>query len=388
MLQLFKETRLPFLKFKYVAFAISFSVIIAGLVNIFFFHGLKMGVDFSGGTLIRIKFSEPISTVQLRGHLGTIKLSESKIQAVGQDNREYIIRATQSKAKLRGQNVDEMEATEILGNRVIDTLRTEEDRSAIASGLQDLNSLDEKSVTFLLEPVLLDKATGAARQIMDFRVRQGIIRNWEELQALGLGPDTMERLRARCYLSSLAVQSKETVGPVAGQYLWKKAELAIIYALLGMLVYMALRFKLSYGVSGLLTLLHDVLITLSIFSFTSREINMPVIAGFLTLVGYSINDTIVIFDRIRDNLKILRKMNFEELMNLSINQTLSRTVITGGTTILSLVVLFLFGGEVINDFVFTLLIGILIGTYSSIFQSCPYLFFWWKIFKPKRGMGK
>jgi preprotein translocase subunit SecF len=388
MLQVFKETKIPFLKYKYVAFIFSFSVIIAGLVNMFFFNGLKMGVDFSGGTLIRVKFNEPISIASLRERLSPIRLSESRIQEVGQEKREYIIRATQSKAKLRGQNVNEMEATETLGNRVIETLRTDQDRSAIGNGLQDLNSLDEKGLTFLLEPVLLDKAAGTARKIVDFRVRQGLVRNWEELQALGLGPDTQERLRTRCYLSSLTVLSKETVGPVAGEYLWRKAEVAILYALLGMLIYLAVRFKLSYGVSGLLTLVHDVLFTLAVFSFTSREINMPVIAGFLTLVGYSINDTIVIFDRIRDNLKILRKMDFEELMNLSINQTLSRTLITGGTTILSLVVLFFFGGEVINDFVWTLLVGIIIGTYSSIFQSCPYLFFWWKIFKPKKGMRK
>jgi preprotein translocase subunit SecF len=388
MLQLFKETKVPFLKYKYVAFVFSFSVIIGGLVNIFFFNGLKMGVDFSGGTLIRLKFNESISISSLRDRLSSIKLSESKIQEVGREGREYIIRATQSKAKLRGQNVDEMEATEILGNQVIETLRSDEDRNAIRNGLQDFNSLDVKGLTFLLEPVLLDKAAGTARQIVDFRVHQGIVRNWDELKALGVGPDTLARLKERCYLSSLAVLSKETVGPVAGEYLWKKAEVAILYALLGMLIYLAVRFKLSYGVSGLLTLVHDVLFTLGIFSFTTREINMPVIAGFLTLVGYSINDTIVIFDRIRDNLKILRKMDFEQLMNLSINQTLGRTLITGGTTILSLVVLFLFGGEVINDFVFTLLIGIIIGTYSSIFQSCPYLFFWWKIFKPKKGMRK
>jgi len=388
MLQVFKETKIPFLKYKYVAFIFSFSIIIAGLVNMIFFNGLKMGVDFSGGTLIRVQFNEPISIGNLRDRLSPINLSESRIQEVGQEKREYIIRATQSKAKLRGQNVNEMEAAELMGNRVIEALRTDQDRSAIGNGLQDLNSLDDKSLTFLLEPVLLDKAAGMARQIVDFRVRQGIVRNWDELKAAGVGQDALARLKERCYLSSLAVLSKETVGPVAGEYLWRKAEVAILYALLGMLVYMAVRFKLSYGVSGLLTLVHDVLFTLAVFSFTRREINMPVIAGFLTLVGYSINDTIVIFDRIRDNLKILRKMDFQELMNLSINQTLGRTLITGGTTILSLVILFLFGGEVINDFVWVLLVGIIIGTYSSIFQSCPYLFFWWKIFKPKKGMRK
>jgi preprotein translocase subunit SecF len=388
MFQLFKETRIPFLKYKYLAIAFSWTVIIAGLVNIFFFKGLKLGVDFSGGTLIRVKFQESLSIGQVRGRLSEVRLGESKIQEVGSEDREYIIRTTQSKAQQQEQSAEEVEATEIMANRAIDSLLSEADRRAAQAGLLDLNSLDEKSLAYVLEPLLLENAAAEAKKITDFRVEQGIIRSWDELRGLGLGQDSLARLKERCYLSSLAVLSKETVGPIAGDYLWNRARLAIIYALLGMLVYMAIRFKLAYGVSGLLTLFHDILLTLSVFSFTSREINLPVIAAFLTLVGYSINDTIVIFDRIRDNLKTLRKADFEDVMNISINQTLSRTVITGGTTLLSLVVLVLFGGEVINDFAFTLLIGIIIGTYSSIFQSCPFLFFWWKIFKPKRGMRK
>ncbi len=155
-----------------------------------------------------------------------------------------------------------------------------------------------------------------------------------------------------------------------------------------MLIYIGIRFKLAYGVAAILTLVHDVLITLGIFSFTNREINLPVIAGILTIVGYSLNDTIVIFDRVRDNIKLFRKYEFEKILDKSINQTLSRTVITSSTTFLTVLALFLFGGEVINDFAFTMIIGVLIGTYSSIFQSCPLLLFWNKIFKPKKGMGK
>ena len=133
---------------------------------------------------------------------------------------------------------------------------------------------------------------------------------------------------------------------------------------------------------------HDVLITLGVFSLTNREINLPVIAAILTIVGYSLNDTIVIFDRVRDNLRIMRRHDFEDILDSSINQTLSRTVITSSTTFLTVFALFLFGGEVINDFAFTLIIGVLVGTYSSIYQSCPLLYFWNIIFKPKKGMRK
>jgi preprotein translocase subunit SecF len=117
-------------------------------------------------------------------------------------------------------------------------------------------------------------------------------------------------------------------------------------------------------------------------------LNLPVIAAILTIVGYSLNDTIVIFDRVRDNLKILRRLEFENILNSSINQTLSRTVITSGTTLLTVLALFLFGGEVINDFAFTMIVGVIIGTYSSIYMSCSLLLFWKKIFKPKKGMGR
>jgi len=134
-----------------------------------------------------------------------------------------------------------------------------------------------------------------------------------------------------------------------------------------MLIYIGIRFKYAYGVAAILTLAHDVLITVGIFSLTNRELNLPVIAAILTIVGYSLNDTIVIFDRIRDNIKLIRKADFGSLLNSSINQTLSRTIITSGTTFLTVAALFLFGGQVINDFAFTMMMGIIIGTYSSVY---------------------
>jgi preprotein translocase subunit SecF len=182
--------------------------------------------------------------------------------------------------------------------------------------------------------------------------------------------------------------SKETVGPQVGHDLRRKATQATIWALIGMLIYIALRFKFAYGIAAILTLAHDVLVTVGIFSLTNREINLPVVAGILTIVGYSLNDTIVIFDRVRDNLKSLRKHTLQEVLNTSINQTLSRTVITSGTTLLTVVALYTLGGKVINDFAFTMIIGVISGTYSSIYQSCSLLYFWQKIFKPKKGLAK
>jgi preprotein translocase SecF subunit len=152
-----------------------------------------------------------------------------------------------------------------------------------------------------------------------------------------------------------------------------------------MLVYIALRFKLEYGVAAIFTLFQDVLITMTAYSFTSREINLPIIAGVLTIVGFSINDTIVIFDRVRENQKIMRGKPLEAVMNISLNQTLGRTIITSGTVFLTVGALFLFGGEVINDFAFLMLVGTIEGVYSTIYLSCPVVLFWQKWFKPKNA---
>ncbi len=153
-----------------------------------------------------------------------------------------------------------------------------------------------------------------------------------------------------------------------------------------MLIYIALRFKLAYGVAAIFTLTQDVLITISIYSFSGREINLPIIAALLTIVGFSINDTIVIFDRVRENQKAFRKMPLEDVMNLSLNQMLGRTFITSGTVFLTVLALFLFGGTVINDFAFTMLIGTIEGVYSTIYLSCPVVLFWQKWF-PSKSTG-
>jgi preprotein translocase subunit SecF len=163
----------------------------------------------------------------------------------------------------------------------------------------------------------------------------------------------------------------ESVGAKVGSDLQRQAVLATLYALAGILVYIAFRFEWIYGAAAVFAVFHDTLITLGFFSLFNREINLTVIAALLTLVGYSVNDTIVVFDRVRENLKIRRRDDFETILNDSINQTLSRTVIASGLTFLTVLALFLFGGEVINHFAFAMVVGIVIGTYSSIAVAAP-----------------
>ena len=177
----------------------------------------------------------------------------------------------------------------------------------------------------------------------------------------------------------------DVVGPTVGHQLEKQATLATLYSMLGMLIYLWFRFQLIYGVAAVVACFHDTLITVGAFALTGREISLTVIAAILTLVGYSMNDTIVVFDRIRENLRISRREGLTDLVNRSINQTLSRTVLTSGLTFLTVLALFIFGGPVLNDFSFALVVGILIGTYSSIAVAAPMLVAWQE---RRAGKGK
>ncbi|MFZ2054349.1 MAG: protein translocase subunit SecF [Candidatus Aminicenantales bacterium] len=387
MLQIFQKTNINFMKYKYLAFALSGTIILAGLANIIFGKGLKPGVDFSGGTLIRVLFKSPLPVSDVRQALSEQGLGNSVIQEVEKGQREYIIRTAGLKRD-EIQTDQELEAHEIIGSRIVETLKSAEDKASAERGLIDFNNAGVKEIAAVLQPSFPDEAAALAEKIVGFRVEKGIIEDFGVLRDAGISDKVIAVLRDRTFLGSLTILSRETVGPQVGKDLRRKATQATIWALLGMLVYIAARFKLAYGVSAILTLTHDVLVTLSVFSFTQREINLPVIAAVLTIVGFSINDTIVIFDRVRDNIKLMRKSAFEDILNTSINQTLSRSVITSGTVFLTVIALYLFGGEVINDFAFTMLIGVISGAYSTIYQSCPIVLFWQKIFGTGRRVRR
>lgn len=172
------------------------------------------------------------------------------------------------------------------------------------------------------------------------------------------------------------VRRQELVGPKVGGELRRKATLAILYALIGILIYISLRFEFKFAVGAVAALVHDVLITLGMFSLTGRELSLPVIAAFLTVVGYSLNDTIVIYDRIREDRRKLYGKSFVEIVNTSLNESLSRTVVTSLTTLLVVLCLFFFGGEVIKDFAFALMVGVIVGTYSSLYVASPLVVEW------------
>ncbi len=389
-MEIFKTTpRIPFLKYKFWALGLSALIVLAGAVNVFFGKGLKLGVDFGEGTLVRVMFKAPKKVSDLRGLLSAVGLGNSVIQEAGKDGREFQIRTMDVKtAGGQAQATDDLEGHAALSAKVISSLRGNEGQAEQARGLKDLNAVDLKTLTALLEAGFAGKGAELAGKIIDYRNSQGIFVEFAELDKTGVGGEVKTYLIEKTYLGGMTVMSRESVGPQVGADLRKKAVSATLLSLLGMLIYVALRFNLSNGVSAIFTLFQDVLITMSIYSFTSREINLPIIAGILTIVGFSINDTIVIFDRIRENKKVQRKMPLEELMNLSLNQMLGRTFITSGTVFLTVLALFLFGGPVINDFAFLWLVGTIEGVYSTIYLSCPVVLLWEKWFPSKKSGRK
>jgi preprotein translocase subunit SecF len=186
----------------------------------------------------------------------------------------------------------------------------------------------------------------------------------------------LQSLRAALGSESFIVLSSENVGPQVGSELRKKGLYAVAWSLFGMLLYIWLRFELRFGVGATMATLHDVLVTLGLFAFAGFEFNLTTIAAFLTLIGYSVNDTVVVFDRVRENLRKSPGKPLIEIMNRSINQTLSRTLLTGGTTLLACLALMIWGGEVLRGFAFILFVGVIVGTYSSIYIASPFALLW------------
>jgi preprotein translocase subunit SecF len=384
--EFFRNPNIDFLgkKWYFLAFSLVFSV--AGVLSIFFWHGIPLGVDFSGGTLVYVKFASQPNDNAIRASLDKAGLHQARIQRFGQPtNNEVLIsleeKETSEQALDRGKT------------QIINALE-----SNAPGGKQDLNNAGSLTIlNYLLEKDPLHLGTDAnqrysalARAITDYRdkTKGGVLHSLDELKAVVPG-EVAASLQNGFFLSDFGVRNVEIVGPQVGAQLRRQAVLAVLYSLLGMLVYLWFRFELIYGVAAVVTVFHDTLITVGAFSLANKEVSLTVIAAILTLVGYSNNDTIVVFDRIRENLKLLRREKLSDIVNKSINQTLSRTILTAGLTFLTVLALYLFGGEVLNGFSFALVIGILIGTYSSIAIAAPILVAYqeWKQGRGKRPLA-
>jgi len=224
-----------------------------------------------------------------------------------------------------------------------------------------------------LKTIALGESTiqefGSKRDIL-IRVQ----RSEEKLEAVG--SKVRNSLGEKFNKEDITIERVEMVGPKVGRDLREKALLSILYAVIGIVIYISWRFELQYAIAAIIALAHDVLVTMGAFSILDKEFTLVIVAAFLAIIGYSLNDTIVVFDRIRENLRRRGKNTLVQIINASINQTLSRTLLTSGTTLMVVIALFFFGGEIIHDFSFALLVGILVGTYSSIFIASVFLVYW------------
>ncbi len=385
-MEFFRNPNIDFLgkKWYFLAFSLVFSV--AGVLSMLFWHHIPLGVDFRGGTLVYVKFSHPPDDNGIRAAMDRTGLHNARIQRFGPpaDNEVLI-------------DLDARETTEQALDqgkvKIINALETK-----APAGKQDLNNASSLTIkNYLMEkdPLHLgsdadQKYTAQAQAIVNYRDKTlgGVLSSLDQLKAAA-DPAVVASLSDGFFLSDFGVRNVEIVGPQVGGQLRRQALLATVYSLVGMLVYLGFRFEWIYGVAAVVTVLHDTLITVGAFSLTNTDISLTVIAAILTLIGYSNNDTIVVFDRIRENIKLMRREKLADIVNRSINQTLSRTILTAGLTFLTVLALYLFGGEVLRGFSLALVIGILIGTYSSIAIAAPILVAYqdWRIEKGRRPVA-
>jgi preprotein translocase subunit SecF len=368
--EFFRNTNIDFLgqKWYFLSFSLIFSV--AGILSMLFWHGIPLGVDFRGGTLVFVKFVDAPNLSAIRAELDKAGLHNAAIQRY--DN------AVENEVVIKLDLKETSEADLDKGkNQILNALETNP-----VPGKQNINNSDRIGFAAVRDALLARDPLHAepaeydrqARRVLDARDKdhRGVLRSLDQLK--GAVPDAvLDALKQDFYAGNFGVKGADVVGPQVGSQLRKQATLAVGFSLLAMLVYLWFRFELIYGVAAVVAVFHDTLITVGAFSLTNQEITLTVIAAILTLVGYSMNDTIVVFDRIRENVKLMRRESLAEIVNRSINQTLSRTILTSGLTFLTVLSLYLFGGEVLHGFSFALVVGIIIGTYSSIAVAAPML---------------
>ncbi len=369
-MEFFRNPNIDFLGKKWFFLGLSLVLSVSGLASMLFWHHIPLGIDFRGGTQVLVRFTHPPNADKIRVDMDKAGLKDVRIQPINQGNNEELISLPEK--TLSEMSLDRGRET------IVNALSTGQEQT----GKQDLNNIGYSSLQqYLMKRDPLHAGTDAelrygqiARAIVDYRdkTRGGVLNSVSDISAV-VPPAVMQSIQADFYTSDFGVRNVDVIGPTVGKQLQKQAILATLYSLAGMLIYLWFRFELIYGVAAVVACFHDTLITVGLFSILNVEMSLTVIAAILTLIGYSMNDTIVVFDRIRENVKLLRRESLTEIVNRSINQTLSRTVLTSGLTFLTVLSLFIFGGEVLHGFSLALVIGILIGTYSSIFIAAPML---------------
>src|SRR5712671_2229965 len=371
-MELFKNTNFDFLGKKWPFIIGSLVLTAAGLGSLALKGGPNYGIDFKGGALIYLRFNQEPPVQKIRSALESKVTGEVSVQQI-----------TGQPEVLVGTEIHDEKELNADRQIIEDALRA---TFGTADGKLDLNnSASDQLAEKLREPLLQAGVALSEQELQDvvknietFRASKGgILNSFDQLNGVtGVSPQILAAIKQQCALGPFTILSAEVVGPKIGKDLQRQAILATLYALGGMLVYIAFRFEWIYGVAAVVAVFHDTIITIGLFSLFNKQISLTVVAALLTLIGYSMNDTIVVFDRIRENCRARGSEPLAETINRSINQTLSRTVLTSGLTLLTALSLFLFGGSVLHGFSLVLVIGIIVGTFSSIFIASPILLAW------------
>jgi preprotein translocase subunit SecF len=369
-MELFRQTNIDFLGKKWFFIGLSLALTAAGFASWIAKGGLKYGIDFTGGANITVQFGMKPPVDKIRSVISARIPGEISVQEITGKNQVVIGTGLKSDQEL-------LNVRRVIGETLAATF-------AEHSGKLDFNNSSAQTIferlrdpfpaagISLSDEQLLD-LTKAMTDLRNSPAHAGVLAGLNDLASVpGVTPAMLKVIGDECSFAPYNIVAVESIGPKIG------AELG------GMLVYIAFRFEWIYGLAAVVATFHDVLITLGLFSLFNKEISLNVVAALLTLVGYSMNDTIVVFDRIRETVKHGRRGSFEAIVNESVNRTLSRTVLTSGLTFISAIALLLFGGQVLHGFSFALVCGIIVGTYSSIFVASPILIFW-RNFAEKRG---
>jgi len=382
-MEFFRQMNVDWMGKSKIFIGLSLMLLIAGAGSWAGRGGLRYSVDFRGGTVVYVRFAQEPPIDQIRKGLAAEGLGDSNIQRITDltrpDANEVMVILEQKGEGDQALDAGKAAILQALGKMF----------GATQSGKPDFNALNRTALADGLlrrDPLALGAAAGdrysqLARDILAYRdgTRGGLVTSFDDLKNVaGVTDSVVSTLTTDCSLGTFAVRKVEIVGPRVGAQLRRQAVLATLYALAGMLVYIAFRFEWIYGTAAVLAVFHDVLITLGFFSLLNYEISLTVIAALLTLVGYSMNDTIVIFDRVRENVRLMRREPLAVIVNKSINQTMSRTILTSGLTFLTVLVLYLLGGQVLRTFSFALVAGIVVGTYSSFGIAAPLVVAWAK----------
>ena len=381
-MELFQNLNIDWLQKKWHLIAVSVVLSAMGVGSLLIKGGPQYGIDFRGGTLIHIKFRETPPLDRIRTALRSQGLGGSALQRYGPESSHEILVGLDLAAT---NEADLGAGKQAIVNALLKEFGGSQEPNWNEAGAQ---GLADQLVTSGMSS---EQAQPLAQRLVSFRdspPRSGLIGSFEELRQLeGVTPQVLQAFASGYSLPPFAVRSVEIVGPKVGAALRRQALSATLLGLAAMLLYIAFRFEWIYGVAAVIATLHDVIIAVGLLSIANMEISLTVIAGLLTLIGYTVNDKIVIFDRIRENVRLMRKESFTEIANRSINQTLSRTFLTGSMTLAACAAIFLFGGEVLRAFAFTLVVGITVGTYSSIAVGSTLVTSWQEYIKRDRRGG-